>query len=164
MERKIVNWNKYYNDFYNLSASNQYYLATKLLNYGTNDQVIEVAKNFKMKNIERTSLFIKKSILLGVKFLPDQIIECAELINKDTLQLMAKKTVTPYTNKQILLIKPFINRITLYEISKISESDLPNMQYQILLVKERKPSILLALGFAFLGIKVINMLTDEQDK
>ena len=48
-----MNWEKYYNDFYNLSGSNQYYYALKLSNYGTNDQVIEVAKNFKMSNIEK---------------------------------------------------------------------------------------------------------------
>ena len=158
-----MNWEKYYNDFYNLSGSNQYYYALKLSNYGTNDQVIEVAKNFKMSNIEKNSLFMKNAILSGVKFMPSQIIECKELINKDTLQLVAKKIIAPYTNEQLLLIKPFINRITMHEISKISESDLPNMQYQIETIKEEKTSILVSLGVAILGVKIFNMLTDNKE-
>ncbi len=160
-----MNWEKYYKEFYSLSGSNQYYYAQKLLNYGTNEQVIEIAKNFKLKNVNQASIFLKKALLSGIKFMPYQIIECKDVISKEVLQLMAVEVIVPYTAEQLHLIQPYINRKTFHSISKINEKDLPNMKYLLDTTNKDKPSLLTSLGLAMWGVKLFDVLTDnDKDK
>ena len=76
-----MTWDEYYNGFYEWAESTQISRISSLTDFGTSDEVCEIAQNLYDEKI--ATRLIKKALDFGVKFSVEEILELLNWVSKE---------------------------------------------------------------------------------
>lgn len=112
-----LSWDKYYASFYDWSLSTQKKYSFRLRDYGNTDEVIEIVNEFSFYDEVFASQFVKRAITAGVHFDPDQVLEMANLIDKEALSIAAETAIPQFNREQLEEIYMLIDDQSFQKIS-----------------------------------------------
>ena len=98
--RKLT-WSEYYDGFYDWSTSTQKSYSYGLENYGSAEEVFEVALEFAFDDEKFATRFIEKALNAGVRFSSEQVIEMALYIGKPVLSKAAELASNKFTEEDL---------------------------------------------------------------
>ena len=90
-----MTWDEYYNGFYDWSESTQISKLSTLTDFGSSDEVCEIAQNFYDEKI--ATRLIRKALNCGVKFTTEEIVELLNWVSNDIYNELAQANSDPYT-------------------------------------------------------------------
>lgn len=115
---KEISWEDYYDKFYDWSESTQKSRSYGLTNYGSADEVFEVAQEFAFHDDKFATRFIIKAIDAGVRFTPEQVLELNLIVDKETLGRLAETSQPPFSREQLEEIYMLIDDAVFERLSK----------------------------------------------
>ena len=96
-----LTWNEYYEGFYDWAPATQKSYAYRLADYGSADEVFEVALELACEDDSFATRFVEKALNAGVRFEPDHILELIYLIDEPILVRMAETASSPFSKEQL---------------------------------------------------------------
>ena len=94
-----LDWEKFYDRFYNWEESTQINRISSLTSFGPSDEVAEIAMAyFEEKD---ASAFLRKAINFGVTFTTDEIMELINFCDTNTANMLLKTATCPFEPEQL---------------------------------------------------------------
>ena len=132
-----MNWNKFYNIYYDCTLEEQIQYSNELSNYGESDEILDVLMGFAASDLEHARIFLSRVIEANVCFTKDQIFECAEFINKDIFSELVASNIVLYDKDELLKIIKYANKDTVsILLSKMNIDYLRDNNYVVDLYKQ----------------------------
>lgn len=94
-----MDWDTYYERFYDWATSTQISRMSSLTSFGASSEVAEVAQEF--MDEKAASRLIKKAIAYGVQFTPDEIYDLSGCCNKSTMNDLLQTSKCSFTREQL---------------------------------------------------------------
>jgi hypothetical protein len=94
-----MEWDEYYEKFYDWANSTQISRISKLTSYGSADEICEVAIEL-CDEVAATRL-IKRAVAAGVIFSADQIVELMDVLNEDGMNCVIAASTCTFTREQL---------------------------------------------------------------
>ena len=82
---KRLNWDEFYDRFYDWSPSTQKKYASCLTNFGSSQEVFEIILEYAFSDKHFASRFARKACDAGVGFQPDEILEFIGTLDQDVI-------------------------------------------------------------------------------
>ena len=98
---KEIHWTEFYREFYNYSEKTQKSRAEKLLDFGEDGEVMEVAEVFLETDEAFAAEFVKRAVEAGVRFCIDSIWELASFADEETVGHAALQTNDDFTREEL---------------------------------------------------------------
>lgn len=111
-----MNWNTFYEKFFDWSASTQIRRLSSLTSFGPSAEVVEVAQGFMDTTIG--SRFIKKALAAGVQFTPEEIYELTDCCDTATMNLLLKTAQCSFTQEQLEDLNGIVDEAVLHEAAR----------------------------------------------
>ncbi len=121
---KKLTWDEYYYEFYNWSPSTQKNYSYRLSDFGSAEEVFEVANEFAFNDEKFACRFIEKALEAGVRFTPEQILEMIYFVEKPLLGKISERASTNFTREQLEEIYLSIDDASFERISKKAGIDI----------------------------------------
>ena len=83
---KQMTWDDYYGGFYDWSPSTQKNYTYRLSDYGSADEVWEVAQELAFQDEAFATKFLEKALAAGVRFTPEQVLEMVGTVEESVLR------------------------------------------------------------------------------
>ena len=152
---KQMTWDDYYGGFYDWSPSTQKNYTYRLSDYGSADEVWEVAQELAFQDEAFATKFLEKALAAGVRFTPEQVLEMVGTVEESVLSKIAEQTDVPFDREQLEEIYMMIDDASFQRISRRAKIDVfddePSTceqpeQVQYILPKEKKVGLFTALA------------------
>ena len=98
---KQLTWEEYYDGFYDWVPSTQKSYAYRLSDYGSADEVWEIAEELDFVDSAFAAKFLEKAFSAGVRFTPEQVLEMVAMVDQSLLSKMAEQTTVPFNREQL---------------------------------------------------------------
>lgn len=152
-----MDWDTYYERFYDWAESTQISRISSLTSFGSSEEVTEVAQA--IFNEKASSRLIKKAVAAGVKFSAEEIMDLACSCDDDAMTLMVATSDCRFTREQLDDLALSITEDVLEEAAKrsgVSVGDYENAEDVIepLIHEEERPrmglfsALALAMGIS----------------
>lgn len=160
-----MNWDDFYERFFDLSLSTQKSYSCKLTDYGPSDEVFEVVSEFAFYDQKFATRFVGKALDNGVRFTPEQILEMTILIDKPVLSRMAETASSAFSREQLEEIYMLIDDVSFDRISKKQKIDIfaeeepeeifePEDDIEYAVSHQRKPGFFTTLFAVITGVSM----------
>ena len=152
---KQMTWDDYYGGFYDWSPSTQKNYTYRLSDYGSADEVWEVAQELAFQDEAFTAKFLEKALAAGVRFTPNQVLEMVGTVEESLLSKIAERTDVPFDREQLEEIYMMIDAAAFQQISRRAKIDVFDdeptgyeqpEQIQYTLPKKKKVGLFTALA------------------
>ena len=169
---KQMAWDDYYGGFYDWSPSTQKNYTYRLSDYGSADEVWEVARELAFQDEAFATRFLEKSLAAGVRFTPDQVLEMMGTVEESVLSKIAERTDVPFDREQLEEIYMMIDDASFQRISrraKINVFDDEPAAYeqpekvQYILPKKKKVGLFTALAAFAAGSPLAGQVRKKHD-
>ena len=128
-----MDWNTYYEKFYDWATSTQISRMSSLTSFGASSEVAEVAQEY--MDEKAASRLIKKAIAYGVQFTPDEIYDLSGCCDTSTMNELLKSAKCSFTQEQledlwgaadddVLELVAKRNHVTMFTDAGIEETDI----------------------------------------
>ena len=104
-----ISWDEFYSNFFELSQKSQKICSQRLLNFGPPDQVFEVAYALSLLDKDFAGEFLNTALDAGVRFTPEDVIDCTIFSDKQVVKRMADSTTDVFTTKELCELKDYID-------------------------------------------------------
>ena len=94
---KQLTWEEYYDGFYDWVPSTQKSYAYRLSDYGSADEVWEIAEELDFEDSAFAAKFLERAFSAGVRFTPEQVLEMVAMVDQSLLSKMASRQRFPST-------------------------------------------------------------------
>jgi len=94
-----MDWETYYDKFYDWATSTQISRMSSLTSYGASSEVAEVAQEY--MDEEAASRLIKKAVAYGVQFTPEEIYDLSGCCNIAAMNALLKASKCRFTQEQL---------------------------------------------------------------
>ena len=94
-----MDWNTYYEKFYDWATSTQISRMSSLTSFGASSEVAEVAQEY--MDEKAASRLIKKAIAYGVQFTPDEIYDLSGCCDTSAMNELLKSAKCSFTQEQL---------------------------------------------------------------
>ena len=121
---KQLTWEEYYDGFYDWVPSTQKSYAYRLSDYGSADEVWEIAEELDFEDSAFAAKFLERAFSAGVRFTPEQVLEMVAMVDQSLLSKMAEQTTVPFNREQLEEIYLMIDDSSFHKISKRSCIDV----------------------------------------
>ena len=121
---KQLTWEEYYDGFYDWVPSTQKSYAYRLSDYGSADEVWEIAEELDFEDSAFAAKFLERAFSAGVRFTPEQVLEMVAMVDQSLLSKMAEQTTVPFNREQLEEIYLMIDDSSFHKISKRSRIDV----------------------------------------
>ena len=151
---KQMTWDDYYGGFYEWSPSTQKSYTYRLSDYGSADEIWEVAQELAFQDAAFAAKFLEKALAAGVRFAPKQVLQMVGTVKESVLSKIAEQTDVPFDREQLEEIYMMIDDASFQRISRRAKIDVFNdepavyeqpEQVQYILTKKKKVGIFTAL-------------------
>ena len=169
---KQMAWDDYYGGFYDWSPSTQKNYTYRLSDYGSADEVWEVAQELAFQDEAFATKFLEKALAAGVRFTPDQVLEMMGTVEESVLSKIAERTDVPFDREQLEEIYMMIDDASFQRISrraKINVFDDEPAAYeqpekvQYILPKKKKVGLFTALAAFAAGSPLAGQVRKKHD-
>ncbi len=152
---KQMTWEEYYDGFYDWSPSTQKSYTYRLTDYGSADEVWEIAEELDFNDSAFAARFLEKAFSAGVRFTPEQVLEMVAMVEQPLLSKMAEQTTVPFNREQLEEIYMMIDDASFQRISRRAKIDVFDdepaaheqpEQVQYILPKKKKAGLFTALA------------------
>ena len=152
---KQMTWEEYYDGFYDWSPSTQKSYTYRLTDYGSADEVWEIAEELDFNDSAFAARFLEKAFSAGVRFTPEQVLEMVAMVEQPLLSKMAEQTTVPFNREQLEEIYMMIDDASFQRISRRGKIDVFDdepaaheqpEQVQYILPKKKKAGLFTALA------------------
>ena len=79
---KQLTWEEYYDGFYDWVPSTQKSYAYRLSDYGSADEVWEIAEELDFEDSAFAAKFLERAFSAGVRFTPEQVLEMVAMVDQ----------------------------------------------------------------------------------
>lgn len=121
---KDMSWDEYYAGFYDWSLSTQKSYSYRLTDFGSEEEVFEVVNEFAFYDSKFATKFVEKALAVGVRFLPEHILEMAILIDKPVLSKAAESASGTFDREQLEEIHMLIEDTSFDRIARKAKIDI----------------------------------------
>lgn len=94
-----MDWDTYYEKFYDWATSTQISRMSSLTSYGASSEVAEVAQEY--MDEKAASRLIKKAVAYGVQFTPDKIYDLSGWCNTEAMNALLDSSKCRFTKEQL---------------------------------------------------------------
>lgn len=94
-----MDWDTYYEKFYDWATSTQISRMSALTSYGASSEIVEVAQEY--MDEKAASRLIRKALVYGVQFTPEEIYELADCCSTSTMNELLKSAKCAFTQEQL---------------------------------------------------------------
>ena len=152
---KQMTWDDYYGGFYDWSSSTRKNYTYRLSDYGSADEVWEVAQELAFQDEAFATKFLEKALAAGVRFTPEQVLEMVGTVGESVLSKIAEQTDVPFDREQLEEIYMMINDSSFQRISRRAKIDVFDdepaayekpEQIQYIVPKKKKVGLFTALA------------------
>ena len=152
---KQMTWEEYYDGFYDWVPSTQKSYTYRLTDYGSADEVWEIAEELDFNDSAFAARFLEKAFSAGVRFTPEQVLEMVAMVEQPLLSKMAEQTTVPFNREQLEEIYMMIDDASFQRISRRAKIDVFDdepaaheqpEQVQYILPKKKKAGLFTALA------------------
>lgn len=157
-EVRKMDWQTFYDRFFDWASSTQIQRARQLTSLGPSDQVVEVAQE--LMDEKSASRFTRRALEAGVSFTAENIEDLWSVCDKETINVMLKKSREHFTQEQLenlwgMADDEVVNRVEKKKRVRLFDEpedgdpeaediDIPQEEYP------KKPSFWQSLGLASL--------------
>lgn len=154
----LMTWETYYEKFYDWSTSTQISRMSSLTSFGASSEVAEVAQEFMDEKV--ASRFIRKAIVAGVPFTPEEIYDLSGCCDTATVNLLLESAKCRFTQEQLEELDGVVDEDVLNKVAKRNHLTLFDYDEEIeeddFVVEEEQPPkfgffTALALGLGLAG-------------
>ena len=128
-----MDWDTYYEKFYDWATSTQIKKMSSLTSFGTSAEVAEVAQEY--MDEKAASRLIKKAVAYGVQFTPDEIYDLSGCCDTTAMNELLKSAKCTFTQEQledlwdaaddeVLELVAKRNRVTVFADDEIEETSV----------------------------------------
>lgn len=117
-------WAEYYDSFYEWSPGTQKNYSYGLENYGSAEEVLEIASEFSFDDEKFAARFVDKAMNAGVRFTAEQVMEMVLYIEKPVLSRAAELACTAFTAEDMENLYVLIDDASFERISKKLNIDI----------------------------------------
>lgn len=121
---KRLNWDEFYDRFYDWSPSTQKKYASCLTNFGSSQEVFEIILEYAFSDKHFASRFARKACDAGVGFQPDEILEFIGILDQDVIEYLALNTAAPFDREQLEEINMLISDEAFGKLSERAGVDI----------------------------------------
>ena len=89
---KQLTWEEYYDGFYDWVPSTQKSYAYRLSDYGSADEVWEIAEELDFEDSAFAAKFLERAFSAGVRFTPEQVLEMEGTVERSFLSRLAEQS------------------------------------------------------------------------
>ena len=152
---KQMIWDDYYGGVYDWSPSTRKNYTYRLSDYGSADEVWEVAQELAFQDEAFATKFLEKALAAGVRFTPEQVLEMVGTVGESVLSKIAEQTDVPFDREQLEEIYMMIDDASFQRISRRAKIDVFDdgptgyeqpEQIQYILPKKKKVGLFTALA------------------
>ena len=111
-----MTWDEYYEGFRGWAESTQISRLSTLTDFGSSDEVCEIAINFYDEKI--ATRLIRKALDYGVKFTTDEIIELRNSVSEEIYTELVQANSNPYTHEKLDELYGFVDDKTIGKLAK----------------------------------------------
>lgn len=133
-----MDWNTYYEKFYDWATSTQISRMSSLTSFGTSSEVAEVAQEY--MDEKAASRLVKKAVAYGVQFTPEEIYDLSGCCDTSAMNELLKSAKCSFTQEQledlwgaaddeVLELVAKRNHVILFEDDAIEDSDAEDDLY-----------------------------------
>ena len=130
-----MDWDTYYEKFYEWSTGTQISRMSSLTSFGTSSEVAEVAQEY--MDEKAASRLVKKAVSSGVQFTPEEIYDLSGCCDTSTMNVLLKSAKCSFTQEQledfwgaaddeIIELVARRNDVTLFSNGALKEADAEN--------------------------------------
>ena len=94
-----MDWDQYYEKFYDWATSTQISRMSSLTSYGASSEVAEVAQEY--MDEKAASRLIKKAVAYGVQFTPEEIYDLSGCCNTEAMNVLLDSSKCRFTKEQL---------------------------------------------------------------
>lgn len=94
-----MDWDQYYEKFYDWTTSTQISRMSSLTSYGASSEVAEVAQEY--MDEKAASRLIKKAVAYGVQFTPEEIYDLSGCCNTEAMNVLLDSSKCRFTKEQL---------------------------------------------------------------
>lgn len=94
-----MDWNTYYEKFYDWATSTQISRMSSLTSFGTSSEVAEVAQEY--MDEKAASRLVKKAVAYGVQFTPEEIYDLSGCCDTSAMNELLKSAKCSFTQEQL---------------------------------------------------------------
>lgn len=94
-----MDWNTYYEKFYDWATSTQIRKMSSLTSFGASSEVAEVAQEY--MDEAAASRLIKKAVAYGVQFTPEEIYDLSSCCNQEAMKILLDSAKCRFTQDQL---------------------------------------------------------------
>ena len=121
---KQMTWDDYYGGFYDWSSSTRKNYTYRLSDYGSAEEVWEVAQELAFQDEAFAAKFLEKALAAGVRFTPEQVLEMVGTVEESALSKIAERTDVPFDREQLEEIYMTIDDASFQKISRQAKIDV----------------------------------------
>lgn len=114
-----MTWDEYYSRFYDWAESTQVSRISSLENFGSSDEVCEIAQN--LFNDTASNRLIRKAIRAGVRFTPAEVIDLIDYISPEMVDDLVQSNSQPYSVDDLDYLYGIATDETLRKVAKSSK-------------------------------------------
>lgn len=140
LRRPKMDWDDYYDRFYDLAESTQINRLSSLTSFGPSEEICEIAQAF--TDDKAVTRLIRKALGAGVKFSVAEIKELLDLVADEIYDDLVKSNSNPYTADDLDYLYGYVDDTTIQFLSKKDHVNL-TMPYEC----EPEPAEQKGLGF-----------------
>ena len=133
-----MDWNTYYEKFYDWATSTQISRMSSLTSFGTSSEVAEVAQEY--MDEKSASRLVKKAVAYGIQFTPEEIYDLSGCCDTSAMNELLKSAECSFTQEQledlwgaaddeVLELVAKRNHVTLFEDDAIEDLDAEDDLY-----------------------------------
>lgn len=111
-----MDWETFYERFYDWSASTQINRISSLKTFGASSEVTEVAQEFADEKV--ASRFIRKAVAAGVQFTPEEIYDLSGCCDTATMNLLLESAKCRFTQEQLEALDGAVDDELLHKVAK----------------------------------------------
>ena len=94
-----MDWETYYEKFYDWSTSTQINRMSSLTSFGASSEIAEVAQEY--MDEKAASRLIKKAVAAGVQFTADEVYELSDICDTATMNMLVASSKCAFTQEQL---------------------------------------------------------------
>lgn len=150
-----MDWETFYDRFYDWSTSTQISRISSLTSFGASSEVAEVAQEF--GDEKAASRFIKKAVAAGVQFTPEEIYDLSGCCDTATMNLLLASAKCHFTQEQLVDLDGIVDEEVLTKVAKRNHVTLYDYEEEndFEVAEEQPPKVgfftALALGLGIAG-------------
>lgn len=111
-----MDWETYYEKFYDWSTSTQINRMSSLTSFGASSEIAEVAQEY--MDEKAASRLIKKAVAAGVQFTADEVYELSDICDTATMNMLVASSKCAFTQEQLEDLDGIVDEAILHEAAR----------------------------------------------